>query len=364
MENGGLVSVIIPVFNVRPYLAEALDSVLRQTYEHLEILLIDDGSADGSGEMCDEYARRDGRIRVIHQANRGLSGARNAGLNAMTGDAVVFLDPDDALRPDYVQKMAEAMVREGAELVLCKYEEHRTDGRMERTGRERAKPLIGEGLYDREEALRALVDERLNKSVWNKLYSRRLWENIRYPDGHVYEDIATTFRILDLCRTVYVLDEPLYLHRIRPGSITGSHLPEKSRDWLLAWSQFDAFIETHTPEIFTPKQLKKKPTGSARPHDQFLRLLCLRKGRRRQSLQRRTAEENHGYRKSNRTRKLRMQDPDGLPMHHFLPRIGENLLSGLCSLPANQLAAHAGMEKEKMRRRGRNGKRSFPAVFR
>ncbi len=257
MENGGLVSVIIPVFNVRPYLAEALDSVLRQTYEHLEILLIDDGSADGSGEMCDEYARRDGRIRVIHQANRGLSGARNAGLNAMTGDAVVFLDPDDALRPDYVRKMAEAMVREGAELVLCKYEEHRTDGRMERTGRERAKPLIGEGLYDREEALRALVDERLNKSVWNKLYSRRLWENIRYPDGHVYEDIATTFRILDLCRTVYVLDEPLYLHRIRPGSITGSHLPEKSRDWLFAWSQFDAFIETHTPEIFTPKQLKK-----------------------------------------------------------------------------------------------------------
>ena len=91
-----LVSVIIPVFNVRPYLEEALDSVIHQSYENLEIIIINDGSNDGSGEICDEYAVKDKRIRVIHQENRGLSAARNAGLDCMTGDYVAFLDPDDA----------------------------------------------------------------------------------------------------------------------------------------------------------------------------------------------------------------------------------------------------------------------------
>ena len=120
------VSIIIPVYNVRPYLAQALDSVLGQSNGELEIILVDDGSTDGSGEVCDSYAERDAGIIVIHQENRGLSAARNVSLDRMTGDAVAFLDPDDALDPYYIEAMWRSMRGEGADMVVCKFTVHFT----------------------------------------------------------------------------------------------------------------------------------------------------------------------------------------------------------------------------------------------
>ena len=130
MDNSSLVSVIIPVFNVQPFLSEALDSVIQQTYRNLEIILIDDGSRDGSEEICDEYARRDERIVVIHQKNKGLSAARNAGLDIMSGNAIVFLDPDDAFQPDYIKAMMTEMICQEADLVICKYALLNSTGKM------------------------------------------------------------------------------------------------------------------------------------------------------------------------------------------------------------------------------------------
>ncbi len=120
MRNDALISIVIPVYNVRPYLAEALDSVIHQTYANLEILLVDDGSTDGSGEICDEYASKDPRIRVIHQENKGLSASRNAGLDRMRGESVAFLAPDDAFDPCFIEKLAAALNREQADLAMCK----------------------------------------------------------------------------------------------------------------------------------------------------------------------------------------------------------------------------------------------------
>ena len=113
-----LVSVIIPVYNVSPYLRESLDSVISQTYTNLEIIAVDDGSTDDSGRICDEYAEKDTRIKVIHQANRGLSAARNAGLNAMTGEYVAFLDSDDALYPEMVECMVKGMEKNAADIAV------------------------------------------------------------------------------------------------------------------------------------------------------------------------------------------------------------------------------------------------------
>ena len=149
----GLVSVIIPVYNVRPYLNEALDSVLDQSYENLEIIIIDDGSTDGSSELCDEYGKKDARICVIHQDNRGLSAARNAGLDHMTGDLVAFLDSDDAYDPEYILTMLSAMYPQNAafsepvDVVVCKYTVHYSTGEMKQRKRLLTHDHIGSSRY-------------------------------------------------------------------------------------------------------------------------------------------------------------------------------------------------------------------------
>ena len=253
----GLVSIIIPVFNVRPYLVEALDSVLAQTYTNLEIIIIDDGSTDGSGKICDDYVEKDARVRVIHQENKGLSTARNVGLDRMTGEFVVFLDPDDAYHPDYVKVMMDAMLRENADIVQCGYTIHKTTRKMRQTERSRTRAQVKPGMYDRANTLRALADDNIETAVWDKIYRRELWREIRFPDGYVYEGTDTTYRIIDLCSSFYVLDQRLYLHRNRPGSITNTHTWKNLSDGLLANSHFTAFIEAHTPEIFSLEQLRK-----------------------------------------------------------------------------------------------------------
>lgn len=248
-EQSPLVSVIIPVFNVAPYLREALDSVVQQTYFQMEIIIVDDGSTDGSGEICDEY-RPDARAQVIHQENRGLSGARNAGLDRAAGEYIAFLDPDDAWHPDYIRKLLGAV--KNVDVAICQYEVHRQ--KLETSGQ--IQPAAKKGFYSRKEALRALVEGTINVSVWNKLYRKELWKEIRFPEGHNYEDIDTTYRVFDLCGRIFFLDEPLYLHRKRPGSITQTGSRKNMEDLNLACQHLEAFIETHIPEIFSERHLK------------------------------------------------------------------------------------------------------------
>ena len=185
MDHYGLISIIIPVYNVRLFLAEALESVINQTYKNLEIIVVDDGSTDGSGEICDNYAIRDDRITVIHQNNRGLSAARNKGLDIMVGKAVAFLDSDDAYHPEYVSKMIAAMIREEADLVICKCTVHQASGKMALNNHERTIPSIDPGIYDRVNGLNFLAEGAINHTVWNKLYRRTLWEDIRIEYANV-----------------------------------------------------------------------------------------------------------------------------------------------------------------------------------
>ena len=248
-----LVSVIIPVFNVRPYLEEAIDSAIHQTYEKLEIILIDDGSTDGSDKICDDYASKDSRITVVHQVNKGLSGARNAGLEIMTGEAVAFLDSDDAYNPVFVSTMTEAMGRSGCDMVTCGYSIQRTTGRLCFDSTKISYPVMEQGVYDRVSALRAYYDGRFSSVTWNKLYKRELWENERFPEGHVFEDLDTTFRVLNRCGAIYVLNDVLYAYRRRPGSITDLPTKECIRDRFLAYSHFDSFVKDLIPEVF-PKE--------------------------------------------------------------------------------------------------------------
>lgn len=245
-----MVSVIIPVYNVAPYLREALDSVVGQSYPDLQIIMVDDGSTDGSGQICDEYLS-DPRVAVIHQKNRGLSAARNIGLDLATGEYIAFLDPDDAFHPDFLRNMLAQM--NNADLTICGY----TVGhdRLDRGGKD-ALP-VDEGYYDRNCALRALIDGKISPCVWNKLYKRELWKDIRFPDGYNYEDHDTMYRIFYLCKQIYVMRQTLYFYRKRFGSIsrtiTGKNVEDRSRALL----HMEEFIQNHIPEIFSDEHLKK-----------------------------------------------------------------------------------------------------------
>ncbi len=251
-QESSLVSVIVPVYNVKPYLNEALDSVINQTYKNLEIILIDDGSTDGSGEICDEYAARDNRIIVIHQTNQGLSAARNVGLDIMQGSIVSFLDPDDAFCPNIIETMLKAMHKEEVDVVVCKYYKQYTEHKLDTKGRE--EPCITPGIYNRNTILQYIVDGKLNISVWNKLYKVSLWKTNRFPVGREYEDIISLPLFYRVNKTL-ILSDKLYLHRKRQGSITMAPTLHRFRDWLQSQKEYESFVENNTPEIYSEKQL-------------------------------------------------------------------------------------------------------------
>lgn len=255
MDRNGLVSVILPVYNTLPYLPEAIESVINQTYGNLEIIVVDDGSTDGSGKICDSYAEKDKRIRVIHQKNLGLSAARNTGLDLMKGEAVAFIDSDDAYHPDFIAKLKTAMLEENADIAMCKYTVEYSTGKMALHDSGKRMPPTGPGRYSRVSALRALADRSMDHVVWNKLYRRGLWNDLRYPAAHVYEDVDTTYRVINRSSLLCVLDDSLYLKRSRTGSISITYSPENTADWQLAFSHFESFIEANIPDLFSESQL-------------------------------------------------------------------------------------------------------------
>lgn len=250
-----LVSIIIPVFNVAEYFDEAIRSVIHQTYSNLEIILVDDGSFDGSEEYCDKYAFMDPRIHVIHQKNQGLSAARNSGLDYMSGSYVAFLDSDDAYAEDYIENLHSASITENADIVVCRYAFQNTIERLGEYENSTVEPKLAEGLYTNSQALRSLAQFSLTSAVWNKLYKADLWKSIRFPIGRLHEDIDTLYRVFNLCNSVFVLDKILYYYRKHKGTISNSYNRKHIEDYIYATSNFISFIQTNIGSIFTIEDL-------------------------------------------------------------------------------------------------------------
>lgn len=207
------ITVIIPVYNVARYLGKCLDSVTGQTYRNLEIIVIDDGSDDGSGAICDAYAKRDARIAVIHQENRGLSEARNAGLDIMTGRLVGFVDPDDWLEPDFYERLENGMKKTGADIAVTGYYCVYQSGRYPCKGHKGRRILIGN------DRILRLQQPGIGHAVWNKLYDGALWKEIRFPGGRVFEDVLITWQVFLKAEKVVYLEGCSYNHIIRKSSI-------------------------------------------------------------------------------------------------------------------------------------------------
>lgn len=229
-----LISVIVPVYNVDSYLQRCLDSLLNQTYEKLEILLIDDGSKDESPSICDAYAEKDSRIRVIHKENGGLSSARNTGLKMAQGDYIAFVDSDDYLKKDMYEYLMKGIEKYDADISVCQRI-------MVKNGKETPCDRENDEVYDTETAVKKLLNEDIMNAVWNKLYKREITEGIEFPVGRNYESTAVTFQYITRAKKVVNLKKSKYYYLMRDGSIVHEKNIKNRSDWCL--SHIDRYNE-------------------------------------------------------------------------------------------------------------------------
>lgn len=222
---GPKISVIIPVYNTAARLPACLDSVLSQSHGDLEVILIDDGSTDGSGAVCDQYAAGDGRIRVIHQPNTGAAGARNAGLQAATGEFLSFVDSDDVLEPGAYGHMLDLLQRYDGDVVQCGFREIGPAYSRDRI------PGKGRSVLGAQEYLALFVRDWTCDLLWDKLFRRCLFDGIRFPEGHRIDDAYVTYRVVMKADRVLRDDRVVYRYRPLPTGIMGS--PESARQILL-----------------------------------------------------------------------------------------------------------------------------------
>lgn len=223
MENEGkemdeLISIIIPVYNVEKFLNECIESVLKQLYVNLEIILIDDGSTDRSGEICDEYSKLDARITVIHKKNGGLSDARNIGIEKAHGKFLTFIDSDDKVSESYVINLYEIMKKTNAKLAISWFEEFNEDDiiSLGKTKLEENKIKI----VDSEQCLECMLyQDGVETSAWGKLYQADLFAKLRYPKGKIYEDIPVTYQAIKLAKKIAIIDNKDYFYLQRKDSI-------------------------------------------------------------------------------------------------------------------------------------------------
>lgn len=255
-----LISIIVPVYNIEAYLPRCLDSVLAQTYAALEIILVDDGSTDSSGKICDHYAEKDDRIKVIHKRNGGLSDARNAGMDAASGKYIGFVDGDDWIDEDMYRAMYAACEEEKAQVAVCRYKQirssgHNPSGRNEKAGMIDA--FAGNSVsLSKTLALEAYVcaDERyvIYNSVWSKLFSAELVKDMRFPVGKNSEDIMFTTRAFCRMERLVYLDSPYYNYVLdREGSIMNEKAGQRRlQDEIPFWREQIAYIAGEgMPEI-------------------------------------------------------------------------------------------------------------------
>ena len=225
--NNPLVTVIVPVYKVEPYLRRCLDSIVNQTYRNLEIILIDDGSPDNCGVICDEYAEIDKRIKVIHKKNGGLSSARNVGLDVFKGEYVSFVDSDDVVSLDMIEYLYDLLSDNNAEISVCLHEIVRDNHRWISF-----KNVNNQTVTPKECIKKLLYNDGVDTSAWAKLYKASLFNNVRYPQGKLFEDIATTYKLFFNANRIALGNEAKYSYILRNSSIVGSSFNEKKLDLL------------------------------------------------------------------------------------------------------------------------------------
>ena len=222
-----LISVILPIYNVEEYLPRCIESVIHQTYTNLEILLVDDGSPDRCPQICDEYAKKDERIQVLHKVNGGLSDARNQGAKIATGKYITFIDSDDYVTETYVEYLYDLLEKYHTRMALCTHTVVFEAGNTIKYGQGGYEALTSEQCLER-----MLYDDVINTSAWAKLYEADMVRQFPYPVGKLFEDIATTYKFFMACDQIACGYESQYFYMLRSTSIVYQSFNPKKMELL------------------------------------------------------------------------------------------------------------------------------------
>lgn len=233
-----IISVIVPVYKVEPYLHRCVDSILAQTFTDFELILVDDGSPDNCGKICDQYAEKNTKIHVIHRENGGLSAARNTGIEwafeHSDSEWLCFVDSDDWVHPRYLERLHQAATQFGVQISQC--------GALETTGQVQEEETQKEILCIRPEEQYC---NWYDPHAWGKLYAKSIFQTIRYPVGILFEDVSIWYKILFSVDAIAILDEKLYCYFQNQEGITHSSWTSAKMSWVKAWDENVAFAKSY-----------------------------------------------------------------------------------------------------------------------
>lgn len=234
-----IISIIVPIYKVEKYLDRCINSILNQTFKDFELILVDDGSPDRCGDICEKYAKKDKRIKVIHKENGGLSDARNVGLDIATGKFIGFIDSDDFIHKDMYMVLYDAIIKSKSDISQCKFKYFSKEDELN-------KNIINDGkyeIYNNINAIEEIIDNKnLNTNVWNKLYKRELFNDIRFPKGKIHEDEFVTYKVFYRAKTVSYVNKELYYYFSNDTGIMKNLNINSKFDWIEAIEERNEFL--------------------------------------------------------------------------------------------------------------------------
>lgn len=244
-----LISIIVPVYKVEKYLEKCIESILNQTYKNLEIILVDDGSPDNCPQICDEYAKKDSRIVVIHQKNGGLSNARNTGLDIAKGEYIGFVDSDDYIAKDMYESLYNAMKDNCAQISICNFYNVNEKGEKVETEIE-DEITENEIIFSKQEAVKEMLHDKIIRGyVWTKLFKKDCFETLRFPDGKNYEDVAISIRCFEKADKIVGINKHEYYYLHREDSIDRTKTEKNIEDAIEISYERYKYVKENYPDI-------------------------------------------------------------------------------------------------------------------
>ncbi|MDP4467181.1 glycosyltransferase [Lacticaseibacillus paracasei] len=252
--SSGLVSVIVPVYNIKDEIRRCVDSLLIQTYEDIEIILIDDGSTDGSAAICDEMSELHSQVNVIHQNNMGISATRNTGVASASGELISFVDGDDYVAKDFIEFLVGLLSSTQADIAQCGHYIQYSSERRATKDTDQGLRIIGP-----KEALKSLCYNQIyDVTLWNKIYRRDIFKNIEFPVGERYEDTAVSYLLAERCKKIAIQMIPKYFYVQRYSSIAnGLQFTEAKYQFIEVGDQMADYISRNYPDLERASEAKR-----------------------------------------------------------------------------------------------------------